>query len=245
MSSQTPRPSRLSGIPTPGRPSGIPSSSGLPTPSRRKSSLVPSDAQLRAASTDDETLSRAFNDAIRNPPSSFRSPSVSGSNSETGGMRRPGSAASHSSTHSFHSSNGGGGPGSALGMPSPPTLPRTPGMTLGRQPSLRTAVSQHAPSTPTAKSFHTPRRSLAPTGLRPPSRQEEERPPPMPKSTRSGVNGGSGGFSVGDKVRVDSMGMEGTLRFVGEIEGKPGTWAGVELSGGFAGRGKNDGSVGG
>lgn len=39
--------------------------------------------------------------------------------------------------------------------------------------------------------------------------------------------------------------MEGTLRYLGDIAGKPGHWAGVELSGGFAGRGKNDGSVAG
>ncbi|KAK0499220.1 hypothetical protein EDD18DRAFT_1350645 [Armillaria luteobubalina] len=52
-------------------------------------------------------------------------------------------------------------------------------------------------------------------------------------------------FEEGDKVRIESLGFEGTLRFIGEIEGKGGLWAGVELSGGFAGKGKNDGSVGG
>ncbi|TFK54395.1 hypothetical protein OE88DRAFT_1190754 [Heliocybe sulcata] len=52
-------------------------------------------------------------------------------------------------------------------------------------------------------------------------------------------------YSIGDNVRIESLGCEGTLRYVGEIDGKPGTWAGVELSGGFAGKGKNDGSVNG
>lgn len=51
-------------------------------------------------------------------------------------------------------------------------------------------------------------------------------------------------FVVGDNVRIESLGFEGTLRYVGEIDGKTGVWAGVELSGGFAGKGKNDGSVG-
>lgn len=37
--------------------------------------------------------------------------------------------------------------------------------------------------------------------------------------------------------------MEGTLRFVGEVEGKAGTFGGVELAAAYAGRGKNDGSV--
>jgi dynactin complex subunit len=39
--------------------------------------------------------------------------------------------------------------------------------------------------------------------------------------------------------------MEGTLRFMGEIDGKNGIWAGVELAPAFAGKGKNDGSVSG
>ncbi|CCA68518.1 related to 40S ribosomal protein S18-Coprinopsis cinerea [Serendipita indica DSM 11827] len=52
-------------------------------------------------------------------------------------------------------------------------------------------------------------------------------------------------LEVGDPVKIESLGLEGTLRFLGEIDGKPGHWAGVELSGSFAGKGKNDGSVAG
>lgn len=52
-------------------------------------------------------------------------------------------------------------------------------------------------------------------------------------------------FEVGDSVRIESLGFEGTLRYIGEIDGKNGTWAGVELSGGFSGKGKNNGSVAG
>jgi CAP-Gly domain-containing linker protein 1 len=52
-------------------------------------------------------------------------------------------------------------------------------------------------------------------------------------------------FEVGDNVRIESLGFEGTLRYLGEIDGKTGQWAGVELSGGFSGKGKNDGSVNG
>jgi CAP-Gly domain-containing linker protein 1 len=50
-------------------------------------------------------------------------------------------------------------------------------------------------------------------------------------------------FDIGDSVRIESLGYEGTLRYIGEIEGKAGVWAGVELSGGFSGMGKNNGSV--
>ncbi|KAI0255679.1 hypothetical protein BJV78DRAFT_565824 [Lactifluus subvellereus] len=49
-------------------------------------------------------------------------------------------------------------------------------------------------------------------------------------------------FEVGDNVRIESR-FEGTLRYLGEIEEKTSQWVGVELSGRFAGKGKNDGSV--
>lgn len=39
-----------------------------------------------------------------------------------------------------------------------------------------------------------------------------------------------GFFDIGDRVRIESLGFEGVLRFLGEIEGKAGQWAGVELS---------------
>lgn len=73
------------------------------------------------------------------------------------------------------------------------------------------------------------------------------RPPSRPPSRHSDVFGRSSSrsFEIGDKVRIESLGYEGTLRYIGEIEGKLGLWAGVELSGGFAGKGKNDGTVNG
>ena len=42
-------------------------------------------------------------------------------------------------------------------------------------------------------------------------------------------------------VAVDSMGIVGTLRFLGEAEFKEGYWAGIQLD--IVGSGKNDGSV--
>ena len=74
--------------------------------------------------------------------------------------------------------------------------------------------------------------------------------PARSASRQSNVHGRSvsrtgGRFEIGDDVRIESLGFEGVLRFVGPIEGKPGEWAGVELGGGFVGMGKNDGSVNG
>ncbi|KAG1895564.1 uncharacterized protein F5891DRAFT_1058064 [Suillus fuscotomentosus] len=74
-------------------------------------------------------------------------------------------------------------------------------------------------------------------GPRAPSRQSDV-------FTRSVSRAGKT-FEVGDNVRIESLGFEGCLRYIGEIDGKSGLWAGVELSGGFSGKGKNDGSVGG
>ena len=82
------------------------------------------------------------------------------------------------------------------------------------------------------------------------SAQRHAKPLPRPASrtsdvfTRSSSRAGKP-FDIGDNVRVESLGFEGILRYMGGIDGKAGTFAGVELTGGFAGKGKNDGSVNG
>ena len=75
-------------------------------------------------------------------------------------------------------------------------------------------------------------------------------PTARPASRQSDVFGRSvsrvgRAFEAGDNVRIESLGFEGTLRYLGEIDGKSGLFAGVELGGGFAGHGKNDGTVNG
>ena len=49
-------------------------------------------------------------------------------------------------------------------------------------------------------------------------------------------------LEVGDVVDVPGS-MHGTIKFIGEVKGKKGNFAGVELSREFAARGKNDGDV--
>lgn len=53
---------------------------------------------------------------------------------------------------------------------------------------------------------------------------------------------GNQDLGVGDIVDVPG-GMHGTIKFIGEVKGKKGYFAGVELSKEFAARGKNDGDV--
>ena len=53
---------------------------------------------------------------------------------------------------------------------------------------------------------------------------------------------GNQNLEVGDTVDVPG-GMHGTIKFIGEVKGKKGVFAGVELAREWAARGKNDGDV--
>ncbi|KAJ2197795.1 hypothetical protein IW144_002237 [Coemansia sp. RSA 522] len=55
--------------------------------------------------------------------------------------------------------------------------------------------------------------------------------------------GSAVGLRCGTEVFIPTQGLHGTLRFLGPIDGKQGTWAGVELD--EVGTGKNDGTVAG
>ncbi|KAJ7783014.1 hypothetical protein B0H16DRAFT_1671164 [Mycena metata] len=100
-----------------------------------------------------------------------------------------------------------------------------------------TSFAPRASSVASSSSFKQPERAKTPT-TRPASRQSDP-------FGRSSSRAGPRVFEIGDNVRIESLGFEGVLRFSGSIDGKPGLWAGVELSGGFAGKGKNNGSVSG
>jgi len=103
--------------------------------------------------------------------------------------------------------------------------------------SGRRSVAGRPTSAASTSSAKVQERSRTPVSARPTSR------PPSRQSDVS--NRLSRTFEVGDNVRIESLGFEGILRYIGDIEGKPGLWAGVELCGGFTGKGKNDGSVAG
>ncbi|QRW08003.1 CAP-Gly domain protein [Ceratobasidium sp. AG-Ba] len=100
-------------------------------------------------------------------------------------------------------------------------------------PRSKTPVSAVSATSTSSRTAFAPRASL-------PSRPDSRASNIGRSLSRAGHE-----FDVGDAVKIESLGMEGTLQFMGEIEGKSGIWAGVELSPAFAGRGKNDGSVNG
>lgn len=65
---------------------------------------------------------------------------------------------------------------------------------------------------------------------------------PAPARHANGDKFGNKGLEVGDTVDVPG-GMHGIVKFIGEVKGKKGVFAGVELSREWAARGKNDGDV--
>lgn len=65
----------------------------------------------------------------------------------------------------------------------------------------------------------------------------------MAPTTPGRLHAGAGDdLAVGDIVDVPG-GMNGFVRFVGSVDGKKGTFVGVELDQDFASKGKNNGDV--
>ena len=247
----------MSAIPTPKRLSfgGGGSNAGTPTAKSRRM-------------LDDPEAGAAFQDVMRSRPPSSLSHSVrppsrleqshSGDLAQSTSSLPLGSTKTASGTEGFISKYGN----VSLGMGSPDTSsPRTPVPASRRAPStyLRQSVlaqsNSSTPSRATSSSFRTPtakpRSSLSaqtapiartastsrPTTPTTESRSRRAMPPPRREEFQP---------AVGDHVCIASLGnFEGVVRYIGPIEGKVGTFAGIELDAGFAGKGKNDGSVAG
>ncbi|GAA5935557.1 uncharacterized protein JCM15063_001076 [Sporobolomyces koalae] len=103
-----------------------------------------------------------------------------------------------------------------------------------RAAALRSSATPSRSRTPTTPANHRPK---TPTGF---GSSTSRFPSPLPSSSAATVN-----FGVGDLVSFEVVGerLEGTVRFIGAVDGKAGEWGGVELTEEYAGRGKNDGSV--
>ncbi|KAF8591027.1 hypothetical protein K439DRAFT_1657108 [Ramaria rubella] len=220
-------------IPTPARHglvSGLPAASGIPTPGRSRAGSTVATA-TPIPPDDSPNMTRALTDAIRaNDPKQHR---IAG--------QRPSenSLSPHSSPSSYAASLPASGRRS-VARPSNINVVTAPRTVSSASAASSSAPRVPLPKTPTssagagsaARPAFTPRASTSTATSRPESRQEVRS-----KKDRT--------FEPGDAVRIESLGMEGTLRFLGPIEGKPGVWAGVELVPALAGRGKNDGTVNG
>ncbi len=218
---------KVSGLPTFGR-------GGIPTPGRARSTANGTSTPHTIA-LDSAGLSRAFDEAIQanDPRRKGRVSDVSGSSLSPPNMTRA------SPSEGRRKSLGGSIAGSS----------RAPS---ARSPSVASAVSTtsstgYTPRTP--NSFSSSYQTKSPSTVLPPAPPFSPLYSARPSSTRPQSRTSSSAkvrtLEIGDTVRIDSLAVEGVLCYLGKIEGKPGTYAGVELSGAFAGRGKNDGSVAG
>ncbi|KAK6907893.1 hypothetical protein I203_101894 [Kwoniella mangroviensis CBS 8507] len=214
--------SRLPTLSTPSRSSTSSPGAGIPTPTTRRprSSLGP--GHIPTPSTSDDAMDRALQEALKvRPPSSLRkkvsedpsSPSLLGVSSS--GLAAPRTPGVRPKTPL------------GLGMPNTPLASRSVSRT-GR-PSLSASTTN--PFTPRRTSMASSTTSNTPFARRPESRASNAH------DTSKWVP------VVGEKVRINSMGYEGILKYLGATQFKEGVWAGVELEGGFAGKGKNDGTV--
>ncbi|RUS12642.1 hypothetical protein BC937DRAFT_87336 [Endogone sp. FLAS-F59071] len=192
-----------------------------PTPPAQRRGSPPADA---VASPTSPTLKRASVVPAASKSTKNRTVSVSSRASTT---------SSYTDEPSSHSSRNSVSSNSSVGIP---TTPRTPTGTLaGPKPVSTSKSSSRASSgmgtpTPKRQSIMTP--LPVPAALAPVvSKPVVSKPKPAP----------TGEFQPGERVVVESMKIEGTLRFIGTTSFKPGMWAGIELD--TPGGGKNDGTV--
>ncbi|KAJ9116924.1 hypothetical protein QFC22_004582 [Naganishia vaughanmartiniae] len=277
---QTPRQTRQSLIPTPGR-QPLPQS-GLPTPTGPSSSRRRTSTGLRSSVlAPDNELKAAFKGLMENPSNLLRASISSTTNEETSdaiqeGIQplsynnaQPTTDGNNSASSRRYQNLGISQSGTPASNRMAPNQPRTPsGMSLRpRTASSRTATTATTPSrmaSGNVKASHlgastatsTPSRRTSNLGTstartpvsRPESRQAQlPRTPGPPEVDTSIVTEIPEGWvpEIGTAVRINSMGFEGIVRWIGKVDGKDGKWAGVELDRQFVGFGKNDGTVSG
>jgi len=237
---------KMSQLPTPGgsrlrKPTGLPTLGwgGTPAPGRARSTANGTSTPHTIA-LDSAALSRVFDDTVQvnDPRRKGRVSDVSGSSLSPPNMTRA------SPSEGRRKSLGGSVAGSS----------RAPS---ARSPSVASAVSTtsstgYTPRTPNSISYQTKTSSTVPPPpptFSPPYSVRPSSTRPESRTSNAGARSSSSAkvrtLEPGDAVRIESLAVEGVLRYLGEIEGKPGTYAGVELRSAFAGRGKNDGSVAG
>ncbi|GBC07060.1 hypothetical protein RclHR1_07220002 [Rhizophagus clarus] len=233
--------SRLPKLPTV---SGIPSS-GLPPPAakRRPStgttgkstlSLTPEQEALLQAAMEkySPTPATESNDATLNNSQANSSPSMPATNNQPN--RKLGKKPSFP----------------RMTRPSLPPLTEKPAAIKQNSTIQQTASTPHTMSSKLSNSGF-PASNLSPPLQRSLSGQNSTLPSTsnpvhqrlqiMAASQQRPASPSLGLFSIGERVTVESMNISGTLRFLGPIENKSGTWAGIEVD--VPGTGKNDGSA--
>ena len=115
--------------------------------------------------------------------------------------------------------------------------PNVGGSSATRKPSLGYPLSVFSPQSDS----HNDQRLSASNNVASSSLTMTPSQPTASRNIGDDKNGNQN-LEVGDYVDVPG-GMHGTIKFIGEVRGKKGTFAGVELAKEWAARGKNDGDV--
>ena len=235
----------MSQLPTPGIPkprvSGISSigRSALPTPGIRSRSMTGSGGPTPAATTNTTALPQTpsdqeFANGTKRPVGRVSS-AANDPASSVSGLSKPSYLTKQPSSYSRTSISA--------------NVPRT---SIGRPPSSTSASSSRqgdrtVPVTPPRRQSkaYTPGSAVKIGSTSKSSVTSRSESRLSDSLTRDSSRASQRPLEVGDPVKIESLNLEGTLRFLGEIAGKPGHWAGVELTGQFAGKGKNDGSAAG
>lgn len=123
----------------------------------------------------------------------------------------------------------------------------TPSRTVSAsiRPSTLQAIGHNTPTAAPKRRPSVLGTNSARTPGRPESRQSGlPRTPGQPEAEDEGNTAIPSDWhpEIGTAVRIPSMGHEGIIRYIGEIEGRKGIFAGIELDKGFIGNGKNDGT---
>jgi hypothetical protein len=224
--------SRLPTLSTPGRSALAGPSTGIPTPTQRRTRSSLGAGNGQPLLINDEAMDQALQEALRTrPPSSLKASTL---------VRLEGTGDPNTPTQPLSLLKPDNGLG--LGPRTPGLRPRTPATPSSRavsraSTSSRPSISSAQPFTPRRTSMASSTTSNAPYARRPESRASV--------SKDSAYGGGEGLWipAIGERVKLSGTGMEATVRFYGDTQFKGGCWAGVEFQGGFAGKGKNDGSV--
>lgn len=121
--------------------------------------------------------------------------------------------------------------------PSNTNAPPVPPLQLQRKGSHAALTSNSLAALPDASESY----ALATLNNSSPSTRTNNKMVPSPLTPRVGA-AAAGNPMVGDTVDVPGN-MQGTVRFVGTVGGRKGTFAGIELHPQFAPKGKNNGDV--
>ncbi|KAJ1679840.1 hypothetical protein EV182_001225, partial [Spiromyces aspiralis] len=220
---------------------------GAPSSAARPSLITPPSPQYNANGAGSDPSRFA---TIRSPSNTSAVPVAS--TSHKGNSRRtmtgydirlPPPLAAAATTAAATNGNGAATPARPSSKPSP-AQPTVPGVEGGTAKAMTTGMAAVNRGRELLKAMRESPRLGGRGG--PSGNPAVSQTPRVPRNTQAHTPSGnikSEAVEVGTRVFIETMHLKGTVRYIGPIDGKSGTWAGVELD--DVGNGKNDGTVAG